>query len=262
MAETSSSSMTFISKHLNTAILNFKCFCGMGRQHPSYSVVEYIILPNLTLDVPYSLRCNPYTKEVSAVSDEWLISLASLSPTQEREFRGLHAGLLCGSSYVDCEAEQLRAVTDFTSFLFCLDDWSDEFDTAGTKGLAECVLNTLYHPDTYFADAVVWRVTNDFWTRMLETIGPRCADRFIERMDMYFQAVMQQASDRELGTVPDLDTYIPLRRDTSGCKAGFTLIEYSLNIELLDDIAEHPVIRDLEDAANDAISWQNVGPNL
>ncbi len=175
MAETSSSSMTFIPKHLKTAILNFKCFCGMGRQHPSYSVVEYIILPNLTLDVPYSLRCNPYTKEVSAVSDEWLISLANLSPTQEREFRGLHAGLLCGSSYVDCEAEQLRAVTDFPSFLFCLDDWSDKFDIAGTKGLAECVLNTLYHPDTYFADAVVWRVTNEYvlyWLLNAQLMSP------------------------------------------------------------------------------------------
>ena len=33
-------------------------------------------------------------------------------------------------------------------------------------------------------------------------------------MDFFFQAVTQQAADREAGVVPDLESYISLRRDT------------------------------------------------
>ena len=33
-------------------------------------------------------------------------------------------------------------------------------------------------------------------------------------MDFFFQAVTQQALDRQAGVVPDLESYITLRRDT------------------------------------------------
>ena len=38
--------------------------------------------------------------------------------------------------------------------------------------------------------------------------------RFRETMDFFFQAVIQQAMDRDAGIVPDLESYITLRRDT------------------------------------------------
>ncbi len=38
--------------------------------------------------------------------------------------------------------------------------------------------------------------------------------RFRETMDFFFQAITQQAVDREAGVVPDLESYIALRRDT------------------------------------------------
>ena len=38
--------------------------------------------------------------------------------------------------------------------------------------------------------------------------------RFRETMDFFFQAITQQAMDRAEGVVPDLESYIALRRDT------------------------------------------------
>ena len=43
--------------------------------------------------------------------------------------------------------------------------------------------------------------------------------RFRETMDFFFQAVTQQAMDREAGVVPDLESYISLRRDTRWVRA-------------------------------------------
>jgi len=81
--------------------------------------------------------------------------------------------------------------------------------------------------------------------------------RFIETFDLFFQAVTQQAYDRKSNTIPDIESYILLRRDTSGCKPCFALIEYANNLDIPDEVMEHPAIRALNDAANDHISWSN-----
>ena len=100
--------------------------------------------------------------------------------------------------------------------------------------------------------------TRRFWVRMQETAGPGCQQRLMSTLDTYFQAIMQQAADRGSHNVPDLEEYITLRRDTSGCKTGFAFIEYAAYIDLPDDVIEHPVIKALSDATNDLVSWANV----
>lgn len=75
---------------------------------------------------------------------------------------------------------------------------------------------------------------------------------------MFFQAVTQQSLDRDNGIVPDLESYISMRRDTSGCKPVFVLMEYAAQIDLPDEVVEHPIIRDMEDATNDLVTWSNV----
>ena len=81
-------------------------------------------------------------------------------------------------------------------------------------------------------------------------------------MQMFFEAVKQQALDRADGIVPDLDTYIEMRRETSGCKPVFDLIEYSLDLDLPDAVVEHPVIVALNNGANDLVTWSNVSARL
>ena len=77
-------------------------------------------------------------------------------------------------------------------------------------------------------------------------------------METYFQAVHQQAFYRAEGIVPDLETYIEMRRETSGCKPAFDLIEYSLDLELPDDVIDHPIVMALKQGANDFVTWSNV----
>lgn len=93
---------------------------------------------------------------------------------------------------------------------------------------------------------------------MQETAGPGCQQRLMSTLDTYFQAIMQQADDRGSRNIPELEEYILLRRDTSGCKTGFAFIEYAANIDLPDDVIEHPIIKALSDATNDLVSWANV----
>ncbi|KZT04738.1 terpenoid synthase [Laetiporus sulphureus 93-53] len=216
-----------------------------------------IRLPDLMKSIPFPIRLNPYTRFVSADSDASILESSNLKKEQRSKFIGLNSGLLCGMCYSECGFEELRACTDFMSFLFNLDDWSDEFDTEGTKGLEEAVMNTLRYPETFRSDTVAARVTKSWWMKMLETIGPNSKKRFVDTMDLYFKAITQQAADRAAMRVPELAAYIHLRRRTSGCKTGFVLIGYTAHIDLPDEVYEHPLIQGLMDITNDSISWCN-----
>jgi len=77
-------------------------------------------------------------------------------------------------------------------------------------------------------------------------------------MDLFFIAVAKEVDDRAKGHISDFESYITVRRDTSGCKPCFVLIEYAARIDLPDEVMWHPVIMAMEEATNDFVTWSNV----
>ena len=82
--------------------------------------------------------------------------------------------------------------------------------------------------------------------------------RFKENLEFFFEAVHKEASDRDHKVIPELEDYIAIRRDTSGCKPVFDLIEYALQIDLPEYVVSHPIIKALNQGANDLVTWSNV----
>lgn len=97
-----------------------------------------------------------------------------------------------------------------------------------------------------------------FWTRCIQDAGPGVQSRFCENVSNFFDAVHVEAQSREKRSVPDLDSYTVLRRDLSACRPVFDLIEYGLGIDLPDFVVTDPVVKAMNDAANDLIIWSNV----
>jgi hypothetical protein len=93
--------------------------------------------------------------------------------------------------------------------------------------------------------------------RLVKTGSAGAQQRFMSTMDLFFQSVSQQAIDRKMGVVPDLESYISLRRDTSGCKPCWALIEYANDLDIPDEVMEHPSLEALGEAANDLVTWSN-----
>lgn len=81
-------------------------------------------------------------------------------------------------------------------------------------------------------------------------------------MDLFFTAVATQSRDRADGITPDLESYITVRRDTSGCKPCFQLIEFAGDFDLPDEVVNHELIQNLEEATNDLVTWSNVSTIL
>ncbi|KAK7461847.1 hypothetical protein VKT23_008277 [Stygiomarasmius scandens] len=218
---------------------------------------SYFVLPDLVSHCPYPLRINPHCSKIAYQSEQWLLAHANHTEKKRKAFLGLKAGELTAACYSRVEPYQLRVCDDFMNFLFNLDDWLDEFDVEGTFGMAECCIGVMHDPVGFQTDKRAGMMTKDFFGRLKATSGPANIQRFIHTMQLFFDAVAQQASDRARGFIPDLESYITVRRNTSGCKPCFVLTAWSADFELPEEVATHPVITTLEDAANDLITWSN-----
>lgn len=64
--------------------------------------------------------------------------------------------------------------------------------------------------------------------------------------------------DAERCMVSNFILFIQLRRDTSGCKPVFDLIEYSMDIDLPDFVIDNPFIMALNEGANDLVTVRPV----
>ncbi|KAG2749955.1 terpenoid synthase [Suillus brevipes Sb2] len=215
------------------------------------------ILPDLVSDCHYPLRLNPDCYPVSRASEQWLLHGARLAEPRVTVFMGLHAGELTAACYPDADAFHLRVCSDFMNWLFNMDDWLDEFDVDSTWGMRECCISSFRDPINSQAETLGGKMCKSYFSRFIQTGGPGCTERFIHTMDLFFIAVAKQADDRAKGHVPDLESYITVRRDTSGCKPCFALIEYAARIDLPDRVMSHPVIMAMEEATNDLVTWSN-----
>ncbi|THU80222.1 terpenoid synthase [Dendrothele bispora CBS 962.96] len=115
--------------------------------------------------------------------------------------------------------------------------------------LAHCVSR---EPDT-------WNDKSDecLHGRCISDAGPGCQARYKETLGLFFEAVNMQAKARDADAIPDLELYIDVRRDTSGCKPCWALIEYALGIDLPDFVASDPVIMSLNQYTNDLVTWSS-----
>ncbi|EIW83595.1 terpene synthase [Coniophora puteana RWD-64-598 SS2] len=215
------------------------------------------ILPDLVSDCTYPLLLNDNCEPVARASEQWLIAGARLQEPRRTKFMGLLAGELTAACYPHADASHLRVCVDFMNWLFNMDDWLDDFDVDDTWGMRHCCLGAFRDPVGFETDKLGGLMSKSFFSRFRQDGGPGCTERFIHTMDLFFIAVAQQAGDRANGITPDLESYITVRRDTSGCKPCFALIEYAAGIDLPDHVIYHPTLAAMEEATNDLVTWSN-----
>lgn len=92
----------------------------------------------------------------------------------------------------------------------------------------------------------------------MKNCKPGPAHRFKETLEQFFESVNLQAQDRDANQIPDLESFIDIRRDTSGCKSTFDLIEYAYDLDVPQEVLEHPVLEALKQGSNDLVAWSNV----
>jgi len=120
------------------------------------------ILPDLASHCDFNLRINRHRKQATAESNRWLFCGDNLSRKSRKAIYGLKAGRLTSMCYPEVGFPQLRVCCDFLTFLFHLDDLSDDMDNAGTKAIADVVMNSLHHPYHYYSPTRLNRTTKEY----------------------------------------------------------------------------------------------------
>ncbi|KAG1886736.1 isoprenoid synthase domain-containing protein [Suillus subluteus] len=208
--------------------------------HSDSEPTEFI-LPDLLSDCHYPLRINPHYDAVFRVSEQWLFDEGHLVEPEITKFVGLRAGYLTAACYPDADAFHLRM----------------SFDVDNALGMRECCISAFQDPINFQTDKTAGKMCKSLFSRFRETGGPGCTERSIHAMDLFFIAGAKEVDNRAKKHIHDLESYITFRRDTSGCKFCFVLIEYAAQIDLPDEVMSHPIMMAVEDAANDHISWSN-----
>ena len=123
-------------------------------------------IPDLVSDCPFELRRNPHEVEAGSHSDAWVYSQGGLSAKKLVLLRGLKCGLLTSMTYPDCPENELRVCCDFLSFLFHLDDLSDDMDKRGAQSMRKMVIGSMCDP-MFEASAKVGRMAREYEVRSL-----------------------------------------------------------------------------------------------
>ena len=74
----------------------------------------------------------------------------------------------------------------------------------------------------------------------------------------YVEAVAHEANYRINGVILDLDSHVALRRENSAVRFCLELACGALDVDLPDQVVEHPTFMRMHLAAVDMVSWANV----
>lgn len=77
-------------------------------------------------------------------------------------------------------------------------------------------------------------------------------------MHRYTRAVYDQVLHRAAGGLPDMNSFIEMRRNTSALRPIWALVEFALDVDIPTEVITHPLLLSMGDHANDLVSWVNV----
>lgn len=135
---------------------------ALSLQPSSMAKANKIVLPDLVSHCTFTLRHSRHRKQITTETKKWLFKDGNLLGKSREMYHGLKCGLLTSMTYPDAGYTQLRVVNDYLTYLFHLDNLSDDMDNTGTLSTADEVLNSLYHPRTWNSSARVGKMTREY----------------------------------------------------------------------------------------------------
>ncbi|KAG1834337.1 isoprenoid synthase domain-containing protein [Suillus subalutaceus] len=203
---------------------------------PACSHTVSVQLPDLLSScTPFELRVNRHCRSVSRASEAWLREVGL-----KLEWKGMKVGLWAALCYPGADLAQLRLAVDFLSLLVYEQErgWerngcSDENKNENENGIFDLISDRL--------SRVAYK-------------SPAWYMRFHRSMRTYYDA-RRRLHSLDSTCIPDLETYVDLRRNASGLRMVFHLIEYAGGLDLPERVSSHPVLKRLTDQACDLIAW-------
>jgi 5-epi-alpha-selinene synthase len=222
--------------------------------------MESIVYP--LLSCPFPAAVNPHAAQAQQATIVWARRLHLLQrDAAYRRLNRLQYGLLMARAYPAADLEALQIVTDWSTWLFLLDDQCDEAGIGqNPEQLADLhalLLDVLHGvPPRQHAEPLVYGLW-DLYLRLQAHTTESWLERFRSSVAQYFIANVWEATNRLQNRIPDAKTYCAMRPFTSAVYPCLLLIELTEHLRLPSEVHDHPDVQRLAQMTNNVISWAN-----
>ena len=172
------------------------------------------------------------------------------------------AGLL-GRCHPEAAQEEMELIVDFAVWLFL---WDDQFDSRINGQLARpewireqnSRARDILRGATPEVEAapLLW-ILADIRERLAARMPAPWMERFSAHCEEYFEGTVWESETRHAGLHPDVQSYVLMRRMTSGVHMVVDLIELAEGIHLPEEVLAHKSLRQMIAITNDVVAWSN-----
>ncbi|KAF9002134.1 isoprenoid synthase domain-containing protein [Cyathus striatus] len=202
-------------------------------------------LPDLFANWPWQRTANPHYDEVKKETRAWIESFKIFG---EKEL----------AAFDKYDFKFARVTCDYMHVLLVYDEFTDTLGRDEAEKVASAVIDSMKNPYVERPKGdIIGEIVQQFWKRALKETNPDapCVKHFIAGFDEFTKAVALEAEDRETLKIRTVSDYMVLRKGTFGAKAFLALLEFDL--DLTDEVLEHPLVADLADIAAQLLGITN-----
>ncbi|KZV74593.1 terpenoid synthase [Peniophora sp. CONT] len=218
-------------------------------------------LASITAPV-FALKRNPHQKAADDAARMWFKSIGVYSDTKLEQYLSVgRFDLFAALSFPDADLRHLETCLFFFLWAFSTDDLSDEGEFQSSPRNVQDghdISMQILHDEgatkpTYPYAAMLYDILQKI--RATSSIG--VYDRFCRAFEAWSSSQVQQSANRKDRYFPPMDEFILMRRATIGGAMVEAMVEYSLDINIPAYVFENPVVKAMDDAANDIMTWPN-----
>ncbi|KAL0947618.1 hypothetical protein HGRIS_013708 [Hohenbuehelia grisea] len=208
-------------------------------------------LPDTLSRWPWQRHLNPHYEKIKMESDSWVEGFGLLEPAPQMAFNACN--FIASLFYPKIDGPMLRFACDLMQLFFIYEEFSDSAGEQDAKKLAEDVMNAMRNSAAQppVDEHVVAQMARELWLSIPDGVNETPKQRFLDTFDAYVSAVTQEAYDRSIHLVRDVQAYLELRRLTIGIYPSIALLEFVL--DLPEEVLEHKAIEEQRALAIDMI---------
>ncbi|MBW4555015.1 MAG: terpene synthase [Trichormus sp. ATA11-4-KO1] len=222
--------------------------------------MQKFILPDLYCPFPHQF--NQYVDVLEENYLDWVIRFNLLAnESAYQRFSKAKFFLLIASCYPYCQLEELKIANDWLSWMMTWDDECDISDLSKEpellKSFHKRFIEVLNGAELTSQDTLRSHALADLRRRMFQRNGAKSFHHFVHSVEDYLHGCVQEAINRLQENVPDINTYIHLRRSTGAMEPLFELIEFSNHLLIPVSLREHEILKSLKMMTNNIVCWCN-----
>jgi hypothetical protein len=211
-----------------------------------------------------SRSVNPETYRAEETTIEWLWRIGFLAtPRQEAHLRSFEFGLYHGIATPDVEHDRLVLGLMWFCWGSLADDQYDNYDWGERGGRLGGVVRAMQEivdgttsSDIGLPNPVIAGFA-DFWPRLTAGLSGRGRRRIAEHFMDYMQAVAFQNTYHAAGQVPDMATFLTMRRHTIAMIFQADVLAVVCSLQIPDALWESYLLRELVSCFADVTAWHN-----